>query len=133
MLWIWIGFLTLILGLWPSTWASFTAKTTSSKRARPLLVRDLGRYCTAFLRFYLLRLPEPLDGHWPQARPDRPRSDRRPRRGHQYLTGYVIEKSLSVDNIFVIALLFTYFAIPRYISTASCSGESSGQSSCEGS
>jgi tellurite resistance protein TerC len=30
----------------------------------------------------------------------------------QFLTGYLIEKSLSVDNIFVIALLFTYFAVP---------------------
>ncbi len=30
----------------------------------------------------------------------------------QYLTGYVVEKSLSMDNIFVIALLFAYFAIP---------------------
>ena len=30
----------------------------------------------------------------------------------QYLAGYLIEKSLSVDNIFVIALIFTYFAVP---------------------
>lgn len=30
----------------------------------------------------------------------------------QYLTGYVVEKSLSMDNVFVIALLFTYFSIP---------------------
>jgi tellurite resistance protein TerC len=30
-----------------------------------------------------------------------------------YLTGYIIEKSLSVDNIFVFVLLFTFFAIPR--------------------
>lgn len=29
-----------------------------------------------------------------------------------YLTGYVIEKSLSLDNLFVIALIFGYFAIP---------------------
>ena len=29
-----------------------------------------------------------------------------------FLTGYLIEKSLSVDNIFVFALLFTYFAVP---------------------
>lgn len=29
-----------------------------------------------------------------------------------YLAGYVIEKSLSVDNIFVFALLFSYFAVP---------------------
>ena len=30
----------------------------------------------------------------------------------EFFTGYVIEKSLSVDNIFVIALLFSYFAVP---------------------
>jgi tellurite resistance protein TerC len=30
----------------------------------------------------------------------------------KYLTGYVVEKSLSVDNIFVIAMLFSFFAVP---------------------
>ncbi len=33
--------------------------------------------------------------------------------GMQYYTGFLIEKSLSMDNVFVIALIFTYFAIPR--------------------
>ena len=33
-------------------------------------------------------------------------------KGLEFLTGYVIEKSLSVDNIFVFALLFSYFAVP---------------------
>lgn len=31
----------------------------------------------------------------------------------QYLTGYVIEESLSVDNVFVWAVVFGYFAVPR--------------------
>ncbi|HEX4962959.1 MAG TPA: TerC family protein [Thermoanaerobaculia bacterium] len=31
----------------------------------------------------------------------------------QFFTGYVIEKSLSVDNLFVFALLFSYFAVPK--------------------
>jgi tellurite resistance protein TerC len=31
----------------------------------------------------------------------------------QYLAGYLIEKSLSVDNIFVFALVFGYFATPK--------------------
>jgi tellurite resistance protein TerC len=31
----------------------------------------------------------------------------------KFLTGYVIELSLSADNVFVIAMLFGYFAIPR--------------------
>src|SRR5687767_3296311 len=30
----------------------------------------------------------------------------------KYLTGYALEKSLSVDNLFVIALVFGYFGIP---------------------
>ncbi|MCC6865909.1 MAG: TerC family protein [Ignavibacteria bacterium] len=30
----------------------------------------------------------------------------------QFLTGYVIEKSLSVDNIFVFVLIFSYFKVP---------------------
>lgn len=30
----------------------------------------------------------------------------------KFFTGYVIEKSLSVDNIFVIAMLFSYFKVP---------------------
>ncbi len=31
----------------------------------------------------------------------------------KFLTGYVVELSLSADNVFVIAMLFSYFAIPR--------------------
>jgi tellurite resistance protein TerC len=30
----------------------------------------------------------------------------------KYLTGYIVEKSLSVDNIFVIAMIFSFFAVP---------------------
>lgn len=33
--------------------------------------------------------------------------------GAQYFAGYVIEKSLAVDNVFVFAIIFTYFAVPR--------------------
>lgn len=31
----------------------------------------------------------------------------------QFLTGYIIEESLSMDNIFVIAMVFEYFRVPR--------------------
>lgn len=33
--------------------------------------------------------------------------------GLQFFSGYIIEKSLSVDNVFVWAMIFSYFAIPR--------------------
>ncbi|MFP5298579.1 MAG: TerC family protein [Actinomycetota bacterium] len=32
--------------------------------------------------------------------------------GGEYLAGYLIEKSLSVDNVFVWAVIFTYFKVP---------------------
>jgi tellurite resistance protein TerC len=37
------------------------------------------------------------------------------RLGLEFLTGYIVEKSLAVDNIFVFVMVFSYFAIPlRY-------------------
>jgi tellurite resistance protein TerC len=34
-------------------------------------------------------------------------------KGLEFLTGYVVEKALSVDNLFVILVIFTNFAVPR--------------------
>lgn len=36
-----------------------------------------------------------------------------PQSGLEYLTGFVVEKSLAMDNIFIIAMIFGTFAIPR--------------------
>lgn len=33
-------------------------------------------------------------------------------RGAEFLTGYLVEQALSLDNIFVIALIFSYFKVP---------------------
>jgi tellurite resistance protein TerC len=33
--------------------------------------------------------------------------------GKNYLTGFLVEKTLAIDNIFVISLIFSFFAIPR--------------------
>jgi tellurite resistance protein TerC len=33
-------------------------------------------------------------------------------KGTEFLTGYVIEKSLSVDNVFIFLVIFQYFAVP---------------------
>lgn len=30
-----------------------------------------------------------------------------------YITGYLVEKALAMDNVFVISMIFTYFAVPR--------------------
>ena len=43
----------------------------------------------------------------------------------EYLTGYLLEKTLAMDNIFVFVMIFSYFAVPiefqkREIGRASC-------------
>jgi tellurite resistance protein TerC len=35
-----------------------------------------------------------------------------PQRGLEFFTGYIIEKALSVDNLFVFVVVFAYFAVP---------------------
>jgi tellurite resistance protein TerC len=36
-----------------------------------------------------------------------------PQSGIEYLTGFAVEKTLAMDNVFVIAMIFGFFAIPR--------------------
>jgi tellurite resistance protein TerC len=38
-----------------------------------------------------------------------------PERALEFLTGYLIEKALSVDNLFVFLVLFSYFAVPAQL------------------
>jgi tellurite resistance protein TerC len=33
--------------------------------------------------------------------------------GKEYLTGFIVEKTLAMDNVFIISLIFTFFAIPH--------------------
>ncbi|CAH0535739.1 Putative membrane-bound redox modulator Alx [Vibrio stylophorae] len=48
--------------------------------------------------------------YWDQVAPDSTYHAKEA--GTAFLTGYLLEKSLSVDNLFVFALLFTQFAVP---------------------
>src|SRR5689334_1178492 len=36
-----------------------------------------------------------------------------PEAGLQYFTGYLVEKALSVDNIFVFVMIFSFFRVPQ--------------------
>ena len=52
--------------------------------------------------------------------------------GSQYLAGYLLERSLSLDNIFVFAVILAYFAVPgEQVQAQACSpGASCSRSSC---
>jgi tellurite resistance protein TerC len=39
--------------------------------------------------------------------------ERGPQQGLEFITGYIVEQALSIDNVFVFIIIFTYFAVPR--------------------
>jgi tellurite resistance protein TerC len=91
--WLWAGFTAFILALLALDLGVF------HRKAHAVSIREAVVWSAVWITLALafnaliwwLRGPEPA---------------------LQFLTGYLIEKSLSVDNIFVFALVFSYFAVP---------------------
>ncbi len=107
--WIWIGFILLILGMLALDLGVFQRRDHVIGFREALgwtalwVILALGFNAAIYpmYQYHWLGIGEsvghPLDG-----------SDA----ALQFFTGYVIEKSLSLDNIFVIALIFSYFRTP---------------------
>jgi tellurite resistance protein TerC len=51
--------------------------------------------------------------YWDRWHPDQP--EQGPAKSLEFLTGYLIEKALSVDNLFVFLVIFRYFAVPAHL------------------
>jgi len=104
---IWIGFLVLVAALLALDLGVFNkdSHTISAKEA----LRWTGVWVTVSLLFSIF-IYFAYENHWVH-------EDGAPMSGQKavitYLTGYLVEQSLSVDNIFVIAVIFTYFRIPQ--------------------
>src|SRR4051812_25006365 len=113
MIWIWTGFIAFILALLALDLGVFNRKAhvVSVKEALgwSALWIAMGLAFSVFIYFA-------YENHWLGIGTSVDRVDGIINDGTsatiKYLTGYVVEKSLSIDNIFVIALIFTYFAVP---------------------
>src|SRR5437867_10747077 len=113
MFWIWSGFVLFILALLALDLGVFNRKphVISVKEALgwSALWIALGMLFSVFIYFAYER-------HWLGIGGTVDSVDHVVNQGHaatvKYITGYLIEKSLSVDNIFVIALIFAYFGVP---------------------
>ncbi len=92
-LWLWIGFNIFVLGMLAFDLGVFHRKAhaVSTKEAAIWSVIWITLALVFNAGLYFFGGPEPA---------------------LQFFTGYLIEKSLSVDNIFVFALLFTSFSVP---------------------
>jgi tellurite resistance protein TerC len=92
-IWLWIGFNVFVLAMLAFDLGVFHrhAHTVSIKEASIWSIVWITLALAFNAGLYFFSGPEPA---------------------LQFFTGYLIEKSLSVDNIFVFVLLFTYFAVP---------------------
>jgi tellurite resistance protein TerC len=91
--WLWVGFNVFVLGMLALDLGVF------HRQAHVVSMREATAWSAVWISLALLFNV----GVWHFLGPDK---------GLEFLTGYLIEKSLSVDNIFVIALIFSFFAVP---------------------
>jgi tellurite resistance protein TerC len=91
--WVWVGFNLFVLGMLALDLGVF------HRKAHVVSFKEAGAWSAVWIALALLFNA----GVW---------HFMGQQRGVEFLTGYLIEKSLSVDNIFVIALIFSYFAVP---------------------
>ena len=114
MIWMWIGFIAFVLLMLALDLGVFHRKahviTVKEAVAWSAVWIALGLAFAVFVYFS-------YDGQWFGLGAAADPVDGLPNVGstaaEKYLTGYVVEKSLSVDNIFVIAMIFTFFAVPQ--------------------
>ena len=113
MIWIWIGFIAFVLLMLALDLGVFhrEAHVVSVREALAwsAVWLSLGLAFAVFVYFAydsqwfgLGTVPDAVDGL----------ANSGARAAEKYLTGYVVEKSLSVDNIFVIVMIFGFFAVP---------------------
>lgn len=93
-LWLWLAFLAIVVSLLASDLGVINRKDHEIKVRESLLTSAfyivVGLLFGGWVWWYLG--PEP---------------------GISYLTGFALEKALAMDNLFVIALVFGYFSVPR--------------------
>jgi tellurite resistance protein TerC len=92
-LWVWIAFVGLILGLLALDLFVF------HREAHEVGFREATKFSAFWIALGLLFGVFVLVVWGPTA-------------GGEYLAGYLIEKALSIDNIFVFALVLNYFSVP---------------------
>jgi len=113
MIWPWIGFIAFVLLMLALDLGVFHRKahvvSVKEALAWSALWLTMGLAFAVFVYFAyegnwfgLGTLPDAVDGLMNGGTTA----------AEKYLTGYVVEKSLSVDNIFVISMIFSFFAVP---------------------
>ncbi|MDY6955999.1 MAG: TerC family protein [Pseudomonadota bacterium] len=101
-MWLWAGFFAFALAM-----IGVDLFLLGGRKAHKVSLREAGAWSVAWVTLALLFCA----GFWWYLDGAMGR-DIANQKATEFLTGYLIEKSLAVDNIFVWLMLFSYFAIP---------------------
>lgn len=102
-IWLWIGFNLFVLALLAIDLGVF------HRKAHAVSLKEAAIWSAVWISLSLL-FNLGLYFFWERLSPGSAYSNNEA--ALAFFTGYIIEKSLSVDNIFVFVLLFTFFAVP---------------------
>jgi tellurite resistance protein TerC len=103
MLWVWIGFNLFVLAMLALDLGVF------HRHAHVVSIKEAATWSVIWIGL-ALAFNAVLYFFWDRIAPGSAYTN--DEAGLAFLTGYLLEKSLSVDNIFVFVLIFTYFAVP---------------------
>ena len=101
--WLWVGFNLFVLAMLALDLGVF------HRHAHVVSVKEAGIWSVVWISLALV-FNSLIYLFWDRISPGS--SYTNSEAGLAFLTGYLIEKSLSVDNIFVFVLIFSYFAVP---------------------
>lgn len=104
MLWVWVAFNAFVLGMLALDLGVF------HRKAHEVKFKEAATWSVVWISMAML-FNLVLYFFWDRISPTSEYTNGQA--GLAFLTGYVIEKSLSVDNIFVFVLIFTFFAVPQ--------------------
>lgn len=109
IIWLWVGFVVLILGMLALDLGVFNreAHVISTREALAWTALWIAVALAFNVGVYFL-----YQHHWLGLGQEIGHELTGKQAALQFLTGYVVEKSLSLDNIFVIAFIFAYFCVP---------------------
>lgn len=102
-LWLWIGFNLFVLAMLALDLGVF------HRKAHSVSVREAASWSVVWISLAML-FNVGIYAYWHDLVPHSTYTNQEA--ALAFLTGYLIEKSLSVDNIFVFVLIFSYFAVP---------------------
>lgn len=107
---LWAGFIVMILGLLALDLGVFHRKSHTISAREALFWTFVWVLLALLFNVFLYYA---YDNHWLGIGLDYGNKAPADEAAIQFLTGYLVEKSLSIDNIFVMAMIFSYFGVPQ--------------------